>query len=53
MSDPSYEILSQRGRCLLSNKDDKHKDKDKYKDKDNDKDKYIYRAPSKSDPRDL
>ena len=29
------------------------KNNDKDKDKDNDKDKYIYRTPSKSDPRDL
>ena len=26
-------------------------EKDKYKDRHNDKDKYIYRTPSKSDPR--
>ena len=32
---------------------DQQKDNDKDKDKDNDKDKYIYRTPSKSDPRDL
>ena len=34
MPDPSYEILPQRGRCILSNGDDKYKDKDKYNDKD-------------------
>ena len=34
MPDPSYEILPQRGQCILSNSDDKYKDKDKYNDKD-------------------
>ena len=34
MPDPSYEILPQRGRCLLSNGDDEYKDKDEYNDKD-------------------
>ena len=37
MPDPPYEILPQRGRCLLSNGDDEYKD-NKNKDKDNDKD---------------
>ena len=51
MPDPSYEILPQGGRCLLSYGDgeykykykDKDKDKDKYKDKDKDKDKMTKR----------
>ena len=34
MPDPSYEILPQGGRCLLSYRDDEYKDKYKYKDKD-------------------
>ena len=34
MPDPSYEILLQRGRCVLSNSDNKYKDKDKYNNKD-------------------
>ena len=34
MSDPSYEVLTKRGRCLLSYSDDKDKEKDKYNDKD-------------------
>ena len=34
MPDPPYEILQQRGRCLLTNGDDEYKDKDKYNDKD-------------------
>ena len=29
MSDPSYEVLSKRGQCLVSYSDDKDKDKDK------------------------
>ena len=32
MPDPSYEILPQRGRCVLSNGDDEYKDK--YNDED-------------------
>ena len=31
----------------------KNNDKNKYEDRDNDKDKYIWRTPSKCDPRDL
>ena len=34
MPDPPYEILQQRGQCLLTNGDDKYKDKDKYDYKD-------------------
>ena len=37
MSDPSFEVLTKRGRCLLSYSD-KDKDKHKHKDKDKDKD---------------
>ena len=33
-SDPPYDVLPKRGRCLLSYGDDKDKDKEKVKDKD-------------------
>ena len=39
MPDPSYEILPQGGRCLLSYGDDEYKDKDKDKDK-------VHRRPN-------
>ena len=39
MSDHSYDIFLQRGRCLLSCSDEEDKDKDKDKDKNKDKDK--------------
>ena len=38
MSDPSYEVLPKRGRCLLRHSHDKDKDRGKDKDKDKDKD---------------
>ena len=43
MPDPSYEILPQGGRCLLSYGDDEYKYKDKDKDKDKDK---VHRRPN-------
>ena len=47
-----YRVMRRHDLTKKQNKD-KYKDNEKDNDKENDKDKYIYRAPSKINPRDL